>query len=178
MSYLNTPAESPLFEAERAAKGYVPNYTRLFALAPDAYAAWEQLVTAVRNGMDLRRYELVTLAAARALRSAYCSLAHAKVLRDRFYGDDELRAVAADHRDAGLDPLDVAIMDFAARIAVDQHAATEADVAALRELGLSDTDFFQIVLAVGVRRFFSGVLDTVRAEPDASLRDLERLLPQ
>jgi uncharacterized peroxidase-related enzyme len=176
VTYLNTPAESPLYAAEEAALGYVPNYTRAFALAPDAYAAWQHLVTAVRGGMDLRRYELVTLAAAQALDSRYCSLAHARVLRERFYGDDELRAIAADHRTAGLDPVDVAIMDFAARIAVDQHAGTAADADALRAHGLSETDIFQIVLAVGARRFFAGVLDTVRAEPDPQLRDLGRLL--
>jgi hypothetical protein len=73
---------------------------------------------------------------------------------------------------AELDPVDVAIMDFAARIAVDQHAATEADAEKLRGLGLSDADIFQIVLAVGIRRFFSGVLDSVHAEPDPVLRDL------
>lgn len=177
MTYLNTPAESSLYAAEEAALGYVPNYTRAFALAPAAYTAWQQLSGAVRGGMDLRRYELVTLAAAQALGSAYCSLAHARVLREKFYGDDELRAIAADHRSAELDPVDVAIMDFAARIAVDQHAATEADAEKLRGLGLSDADIFQIVLAVGIRRFFSGVLDSVHAEPDPVLRDLGRLLP-
>jgi SAM-dependent methyltransferase len=34
VTYLNTPAESPLYAAEEAALGYVPNYTRAFALRP------------------------------------------------------------------------------------------------------------------------------------------------
>ena len=38
--------------------------------------------------MDLRRYELATLAAARQLRSSYCCLAHALGVRaDAFYRD-------------------------------------------------------------------------------------------
>jgi hypothetical protein len=32
--------------------------------------------------MDLRRYELATLAAARRLRSSYCCLAHGRVLAE------------------------------------------------------------------------------------------------
>ena len=38
----------------------------------------------IAGGMDTRRYELATLAAARELRSSYCSLAHGKILAERF----------------------------------------------------------------------------------------------
>ena len=70
-------------------EGDGPNYARLFALRPEAYAGWESLNRAIRGGMDLRRYELVTLAAARRLGSSYCSMAHGTVLRDRFWSDVE-----------------------------------------------------------------------------------------
>jgi uncharacterized peroxidase-related enzyme len=146
-----------------------PNYARVFALAPDAYAAWRGLVTAVRTGMDERRYELVTLTAARRLRSPYCALAHAAVLRERFYGGAELDAILADRHAAGLDPADVAAMDFADRIAADPTVATAADLDRLRASGLSEVDIFQVVLAVAARRFFAGVLDAVGAEPDPHL---------
>src|SRR6266700_2090223 len=87
MSYLQTPPDddSAIFEADRAALGYVANYTKVFALRPEVYTAWQRLNGAIKEGMDLRRYELATLAAARRLGSSYCSLAHGKVLRDRFY---------------------------------------------------------------------------------------------
>jgi uncharacterized peroxidase-related enzyme len=178
VTFLNTPPESPLYRTDLDTIGYVANYTRVFVLRPEAYLAWQQLAGVVRDGMDLRRYELATLAAARSLGSAYCSLAHASVLRDKFYDDDALRAIVADHHDAGLDPVDVAIMDFAARAAVDPASA---DPAALRGHGLSDVDIFQIVLAVNIRRFFSGVLSAVDAEPDRAYESLDagirRMLP-
>jgi uncharacterized peroxidase-related enzyme len=164
VTYLSTPADSPLYQTDLDTTGYVANYTRVFALRPEAYTAWQHLAGTVRDGMDLRRYELATLAAARSLGSAYCSLAHASVLRTKFYDDDALRAIVADHHNAGLDPVDVAIMDFAARTAVDPASA---DPAPLRAHGLSDVDIFQIVLAVNIRRFFSGVLTAVDAQPDA-----------
>ncbi|MEU8196402.1 carboxymuconolactone decarboxylase family protein [Microbispora amethystogenes] len=166
MSYLGTPDESPLYEAERSARGYVPNYLRVLALRPEVYEAWLRLGEAVREGMDLRRYELVTLTAARRLGSSYCGLAHAAVLLERFYDDAELRSIVADHRDAGLAPSDVAVMDFADRVAADPTGVTEGDVAVLREHGLDDTDILQVVLAVCLRRFFSGVLSAVGAAPD------------
>ena len=61
-----------------------PNYTRLFAHRPAVYEAWLQLKDAIAGSMDTRRYELATVAAARSLRSSYCTLAHGKVLADRF----------------------------------------------------------------------------------------------
>lgn len=166
MTYLKTPAESPLYAADEADMGYVANYTRVFALRPEVYAAWERMAAAVKAGMDLRRYELVTLAAARRLSSAYCTLAHAKVLRDRFYDDDTLLAIAADHHTAPLDAVDVAIMDFAERVADDPTAVTEAHAQVLREHGLSEEDVLQVVFAVCLRRFFSGTLSAVGAVPD------------
>ncbi|ETK35528.1 carboxymuconolactone decarboxylase family protein [Microbispora sp. ATCC PTA-5024] len=172
MSHLSTPTESPLYEAERAVLGYVPNYLRVLAPRPEVYQAWLRLAEAVRAGMDLRRYELVTLTAARRLGSAYCGLAHAGVLRQRFYDDAALRAIVADHHDAGLAPVDVAVMDFADRVAADPTAVTERDIAVLRGHGLADDDILQIVLAVCLRRFFSGVLSAVGAVPDPVLRDL------
>lgn len=174
MTYLRTPAESPLYEGHAARFGYVPNYARVFALAPEAYATWQALNAAIKAGMDERRYELVTLAAAQALGSRYCALAHAAVLRDRFYGDETLRAIATDRHHAGLDPADVAAMDFADRIAADPGTTREADIEALRRHGLTDVDIFQVVLAVAARRFFAGALSAVAAVPDAVYDSLDQ----
>src|SRR4051794_11555087 len=80
--------------ADAQTLGYVPNYMRLFAHRPAAFAAWKQLVAAIKGTMDERRYELATLAAARQLRSSYCSLAHGKVLADRFFTADEVTGIA------------------------------------------------------------------------------------
>ena len=40
------------------------NLERAFAERPEVYAGWMQLNGAIKAGMDLRRYELATLAAA------------------------------------------------------------------------------------------------------------------
>jgi len=173
MSYLRTPDgddAARLYDTDRAAQGFVANYTTVFAHSPAVYAAWQQLSAAVKEGMDLRRYELATLAAARHLRSSYCALAHGQVLRDRFYDADTVRELATDHHAAGLDPADAAIMDFAERVAADAPGITADDIDRLREHGLSDADIFQVVLAAAARCFFSTVLDAVGAEPDAHYR--------
>jgi uncharacterized peroxidase-related enzyme len=159
-----------LFAADQQAFGYVANLTRLFARRPAVYQAWRQLSEAIKENMDLREYELATLAAARRLRSSYCALAHGKVLRDRFYDADTVVGIATDHRRAGLDPADVAVMDFADQVAADAASVTAADVAALRACGLSDTGILDVALAAAARCFFSTVLDAMGTEPDAAYR--------
>ena len=159
-----------LFAADRQAIGYVANHTRLFARRPAVYLAWRQLNEAIKANMDLRRYELATLAAARRLRSSYCALAHGKVLRDRFYDAGAVIGIITDHHQAGLGPSDVAVMDFAGQIAADAVSVTAGDVAALRACGLSDTDILDVALAAAARCFFSTVLDAMGAEPDAAYR--------
>ena len=147
------------------------NHERAFADRPEVYAAWFQLNGAIKAGMDLRRYELVTLAAARRLRSSYCCLAHGTVLQERF--NEPLTAIALDHRTAGLDELDVAIMDLAERVIDDATAIGDAELQPLRDLGFSETEIMDVVLAAAARCFFSKTLDALGVRPDASFHELQ-----
>jgi alkylhydroperoxidase/carboxymuconolactone decarboxylase family protein YurZ len=52
-------------------RGSVPNYVKAMSLRPEVIDAWQNLISAIRSPMDLRRYELVTIAAAAALRCTY-----------------------------------------------------------------------------------------------------------
>src|SRR4051795_10822381 len=126
MSFIDTVPEdqatgdvAAMYETDRELFGHVPNLTKGFSQRPDVYAAWRQLNGAVKANMDLRRYELATVTAARRLRSSYCALAHGSVLLDKFLDAETLRAVVEDHHTARLDPVDVAIMDLADKVADD-----------------------------------------------------------
>lgn len=161
------------YETDRQAFGSLPNFTRAFSLRPDVYAAWRQLNAAIKVNMDLRRYELATVAAARRLRSSYCTLAHGSVLLDKFLEPEAVRAVVSDHHTAGLGSVDVAVMDLADKVAHDATAVTEADVDRLRSLGLTDAEIADVVLAAAARCFFSKALDGLGVEPDAKYAQLD-----
>jgi uncharacterized peroxidase-related enzyme len=168
-----TGSVADIYESDRAAFGHLPNLTTAFSLRPAVYSAWRQLNGAIKADMDLRRYELATLAAARRLRSSYCSLAHGSLLADELLGPDTVRAIMADHRAAGLDPVDVAVMDLAEKVVEDATSVTEADLDGLRALGLSDAEIFDVVVAAAARCFFSKVLDGIGARPDKKYAELE-----
>jgi uncharacterized peroxidase-related enzyme len=123
--------------------------------------------------MDLRRYELATLAAARRLRSTYCAMAHGSVLIEKFLEPDQLKAIMADHHSAGLDDVEVAVMDLADKVAADATSVSEADLDRLRSLGLSDAEVVEVVAAAAARCFFSKALDGLGVQPDAKYAALE-----
>jgi alkylhydroperoxidase family enzyme len=87
-----------MYDLERRSRGYVPNYARAFSHRPATYGGWRALNLAIREGMDRRRYELATVAAARRLRSSYCTLAHGTLLADAFLPPDRVRDLVVDHR--------------------------------------------------------------------------------
>jgi uncharacterized peroxidase-related enzyme len=180
MTYIETTSEehatgetAAIYAGDRERTGYLPNYTKVFSARPEVYRAWQQLSAAVRENIDLRRYELATLAAARRLGSDYCALAHGSILRERFFQPDALAAVARDRRSAGLDAADVAVMDLAEKVAGDASSVTEADIERLRELGLADEEILDVILAASIRAFFSKVLAAADAEPDPAYDELE-----
>jgi uncharacterized peroxidase-related enzyme len=164
------------FEADRDRLGYVANYTKVFSNRPDVYAAWGRLNGAIKQSMDLRRYELATLAAARRLRSSYCSLAHGKVLAEDYLDQETVRAVAIDRTTSDLGAVDIAVMDLAEKIAADATSVTREDIDRLRGFGLSDADIFDVVTAAAARCFFSKTLDALGVQADPAYLQLEPAL--
>jgi alkylhydroperoxidase family enzyme len=145
------------------------NFERAFEERPDVYAAWRGLVTAILENMELRRYELATFAAAQRLRSTYCSIMHGNVLRNQV-GEDIVAIV--NDRDSALNEVDLAVMDLAERVVDDATAITEDDQQRLRDLGLTDPEIMDVVLAAAARCFFSKTLDALCVQADAQFQEL------
>jgi uncharacterized peroxidase-related enzyme len=174
--FVELPEESAVGDAaadwyrrQRDVWGYLPNYASAFATRPDVAEAWDRLINAVGRNMDRRRFELVTIAAARAYRSTYCMAAHCKFLRDTCGDESTMRAVTADPTGANLDATDRAVMDFAAQVAHDASSVAATDVQELRDLGLTDLEVVDVVLASAARAFFTKVLDALGVQADVEL---------
>ncbi len=180
MAYITTvPSEEAagtlreMYDQDLESNGYIANHTRAMSLRPEAINAWRNLNIAIKSNMDLRRYELVTLAAAVALRSTYCTLAHGSVLRLKLFSPEQVEAIVKDYRNAGLEPAEVAMMAFAEKVTRNAYKVAPEDIDGLRSHGFSDAGILDIVLAASARNFFSRVLDAVGAEPDETYLKLE-----
>jgi uncharacterized peroxidase-related enzyme len=150
--------------------GYMPNYAAAYVSRPEVARGWAVLNGSIRDGMDPRRYEIATIGAARALRSTYCTTAHAKFLRDDC-GDEGAMLAIATGEGEGLDLVDRAVMAFAGKVARDAASISEADVDELREVGLTDNEIADVVFAAAARCFFATVADAFGAQADHQLRD-------
>jgi len=160
------------FAADRQSWGYLPNLAKTFGIRPAVYQAWRQLNGAIKGTMDPRRYELVTLAAAVALRSSYCALAHGRILANEFLSDEEVVRLVSDPGSAELTPVDRAVISLATKIVRGAADITDQDIAELRECGLSDEEIFDVIVAASARCFFSKTLDATGTPPDAAFEQL------
>ncbi|HEY7007409.1 MAG TPA: peroxidase-related enzyme [Jatrophihabitantaceae bacterium] len=159
------------YARQRKAWGFLPNYAGAFSTRPDVAQAWDLLNNTVRGGMDRRRFEIATIAAARALRSTYCATAHSKFLRDICGDEATLHALAEDASGATLAAEDRAVYRFAAKVATDAASVEQSDVDELRAVGLSDADIADVVFAAAARSFFTRVLDALGTQLDAQTAD-------
>jgi alkylhydroperoxidase family enzyme len=80
--------------------------------------------------------------------------------------------IARDHHTAGLDEVDVAVMDLAERVVDDATSIDDSELQRLRDLGLSETEIMDVVLAAAARCFFSKTLDALGVLPDASYAEV------
>jgi uncharacterized peroxidase-related enzyme len=156
-----------MYAEDIATDGFVYSFTQVMAMNPDAERAFEQLIGSVLPCLGVRNYELVTLAAARGIRSQHCLLAHGrKTLRANVMGEAQLARVARDYTDADLSDAEVAMMAFAERMSVDASSMTDADSQVLRDHGFGDREIVDIALAAGARNFFSRVLQALAVPVD------------
>jgi uncharacterized peroxidase-related enzyme len=160
-------AAADYYQQQRQSWGFLPNYAGAFGHRPDVAEAWNGLNVAIRSGMDRRRFEIATIAAARALRSTYCTAAHSKFLRDVCGDEASLHRIAEAPAGDTLDEQDRAVYRFATKVATDAASVEQHDVDQLRAVGLSDADVADVVYAAAARSFFTKVLDGLGARLDA-----------
>src|SRR5262245_11262082 len=185
MAFIRTIAPS---EAEGPARemyqqingqlGYVPNWALPFSLRPGVRDGWMALLKSIQTNLPVRSYELATLAAARALRSTYCSLAHGNVLATKVLDAPAVTAIMKNGPDSPIEPSERAMMAFAEKVALNADQITAADVDGLRAHGYRDEEIFDLAAAAAARCFFSKLLDALGVQADASFHELDPALRQ
>jgi len=158
-----------MYERQQAHYGYLPNYAKVFCYRPEIMGLWAQLQSGIKRHMDRRRYELVTFAAANALRSTLCSLAHGKLLTE-FLSVEDVQAIARGEAPHSLSAAEAAMMVFGRKVARDASAVTADDLELLKQHGFTDAEIFDISATAAARAFWTKMLDSLGVEVDAPLR--------
>jgi uncharacterized peroxidase-related enzyme len=127
--------------------GFVPNVLRLYALRPShliAWNAWYEVAMKGDSGLTKVEREMIAVVVSLENECPYCIAAHSAALRKLTKDPAASDRLAAGYEKAGLEPRQVAMLDYAVKLTRRPAEMTEADVAALRAAGWSDEDVMDI----------------------------------
>jgi len=178
--YLKTIGESEatgriaeIYAAQKAQLGFVMSAAQCLTSREDLLPAYTDFVNAVRGGFTLspRDWRIITLIAAREVRSTYCSMVYGKQLIADLGSKERVLAVQRDFRSAGLSDRDVTMLAFAEKVAGDATQITHVDIDALRNAGFNDANISDIALCAAFRCFIGRFFDAVGAGPEVAFID-------
>ena len=127
--------------------GMVPNVIKVVAQNPKKartfIATYNELMLG-ESGLSKLEREMIAVVVSSANRCYYCLVAHGQAVR-QISGDPQLgEKMVMNYRVAELDPRQRAMLDFAWKLTVAPFDIGDSDRAALRKVGFSDQDIYDI----------------------------------
>lgn len=147
------PAETrKYFEVCEEKLGMVPNVLRAYAFDIDKLNAFTAMYNDLMLGdsaLSKLEREMIAVAVSSYNKCYYCLVAHGAAVR-ALSGDPQLgEALVMNYRVAKIDARQMAMLDFAVKLTRESAAVTEDDRQALREVGFSERDIFDIASVAG-----------------------------
>ncbi|MGU3495522.1 peroxidase-related enzyme [Xanthobacteraceae bacterium A53D] len=150
--------------------GFVPNVLQAYAFDMaklGAFAAMYNDLMLAPSGLSKLEREMIAVAVSAVNRCYYCLTAHGAAVR-ALSGTPELgEQIVMNYRAARLDRRQRAVLDFAVKLTETPHAIEEADRAALRAVGLSDRDIWDVGAAAAFFNMSNRVASATDMRPNA-----------
>jgi uncharacterized peroxidase-related enzyme len=150
-----TPAMAAYFDKCRQKIGFVPNVLRAYAhdmAKLEAFAAFYNNLMLAPSGLSKLEREMIAVAVSSDNRCFYCQTAHGAAVR-QISGLPQLgERMAMNWRSAGLPPRQYSMLAFAEKITLASARIEEGDRQALRDIGFSDAEIWDIA---AVASFFN-----------------------
>ncbi len=173
---LDLPMVEPLPEATRKyfdlceeKLGLVPNVLKAYAFDIDKLNAFTAMYNDLMlgdSGLSKLEREMIAVVVSSINRCWYCQVAHGAAVR-ALSGDPALgEALVMNYRAARLDARQRAMLDFAAKMTTDSATIEEPDRQALRDVGFSDRDIFDIAAVAGFFNMTNRVASATGMEPN------------
>jgi uncharacterized peroxidase-related enzyme len=146
------PGLKKYFGICREKLGLLPNVLRSYAFRPRKLSnfinTYNELMLG-ESGLSKLEREMIAVVVSSANHCYYCLVAHGQAVRE-LSGDPELgEMLAFNYRVAELPRRQRVMLDFAHKLTVAPATIDEADRAALRRVGFSDAEIFDIADTVG-----------------------------
>lgn len=149
--------------------GLAPKIYRAQLLRPDLVNAQVDLLNRLlfnKGALSRVQKEFILLAVSAENNNSYFAALHSQTLQFLGVKPEQSARVVVDHRDASLSAADVALLDFARKLAASPHSFTELDVESLRRSDFDDEQILEAVLMVGLTQFLNSMQMGLGTEPD------------
>ena len=133
----------------------VPNVLQAYAFDVDklnAFTSFYNDLMLASSGLTKLEREMIAVVVSSINRCFYCLTAHGAAVRELSGAAKLGEMMVRNYRVADLDTRTRAMLDFAAQVTVESYTIEEADRQALRDVGFSDRDIWDIA---NVAAFFN-----------------------
>ena len=147
-SFADMPADiRARIETVQEKSGFIPNVFLMLAYRPEefrAFMAYHDTLMDKPGGLTKAEREMIVVAVSSYNQCQYCVVAHGAILRIRAKNPLIADQIAANFRKADVTPKQRAMLEFALKITREANVVDEADSAALRDMGFTDDDIWDI----------------------------------
>ncbi len=163
------PATQKYFDICQEKLGMVPNVLKAYAFDPNklnAFTAMYNDLMLADSGVSKLEREMIAVVVSSINKCFYCLVAHGAAVRE-LSGDPLLgEAMVMNYRAAPLDARHRAMLDFAAKVTVASVTIEESDRQALRDVGFSDRDIWDIANVTGFFNMTNRVASATAMRPN------------
>lgn len=157
--------------------GFVPNVLKAYAFDRNRLEAFVKMVDDLMLGdsaLTKLEREMIAVVVSSVNHCHYCLVSHGAAVR-HLSGDAHLGdTLVANYRAAEISDKQRAMLDFAWKITSSPAEIDEADRQALRDVGFSDRDIWDIVTVAGFFNMSNRVAGGVGMEPNAEYYGMAR----
>ena len=150
--------------------GMVPNVLKAHAFDIEklnAFTALYNNVMLADSGLSKLEREMIAVVVSSINKCFYCLTAHGAAVRE-LSGDPMLgEMLVMNYRVAPLDDRQRAMLEFAEKLTKESAATSEADRQALRDVGFSDQDIWDIASVAGFFAMSNRVASATNMQPNA-----------
>jgi uncharacterized peroxidase-related enzyme len=150
----------------------VSDYVLVLAHDPESLAQRSPLFNAImygNDGLSRAERELGAVGASVVNRCVYCAAVHGSRYNQLTKQTDVIERIFQDGVDAKLEKHQQAIFDFAVKLSQTPPTITEIDMAALRDIGLSELEIVDLVLSTAIFGWANRLMHTL-GEPVKAAR--------
>lgn len=157
--------------------GLVPNVLKAYAFDEKKLRAfthmYNDLMLGESNLTKLER-EMIAVVVSAINRCFYCLVAHGQAVRQLSDDPSLGEMMVMNYRVANLDPRQRAMLDFAAKLTETPDRMLESDREALRAVGFTDRDIWDIASVVGFYNMSNRVAAATEMQPNAEYHAMAR----